>query len=322
MATKFEELPCELLMAIIELIDNPFSLFLNLNTNINKILFDHRIKLSVKIEDDHHHIVSLPTNLTRLVSMNFKGENLRRFSHLKSLTLSINENMVNKLKFASSLVYLKIHFNADMPPSLFDSLSSLKRLQTLLISSKKQTEVTFPVNSTVFSRNIRVLQLKNISTTVSSIYDCEELTKLKYLDFQLTGAGEPSHHMWFTFPSSLRTLIIQFQLSFADLEHVLSGCVGDNLENLELYSRTDTSQLDYFNGKRWSKLFEQFQKLTKCKIQLQQKGRRGVYNTVRREFARELKDFKELKEKWNMKCYWSCPGYHGTIMYVQISANL
>ena len=164
--------------------------------------------------------------------------------------------------------------------------------------------------------------MKNISTAVSLIYYCEDLTILKYLDFQLTAAVGTSHHMSFTFPSSLKTLIIRFQLLFTDLEHVLSGCAEDSLQHLELYSRTDTSQLDYFDGKRWSKLFEWFQKLTKCQIQLQQKDRRGVYNNVRREFEEELEKFKELKEKWNMKCSWACPGYHGVITYVYISANL
>ncbi|CAF1044123.1 unnamed protein product [Rotaria sordida] len=280
------------------------------------------MKLSVKIENYRYQIASLPTNLTRLVSMNFKGGNLRIFQNLKSLTLFINENLVGKLKLPLSLVYLKIHSNDDMPPSLFHSLSTLKRLQTLIVDNRKQVEYTFHVDTAVFSRNIKILQLKNIATSISSIYDCEELTQLKYLELRLTEAGETFHHMSFTYPSSLKTLIIHFQLSFTDLEYVLSGCVEGNLKHLELYSQTNTSQMDYFDQKRWCKLFERFQNLTKCRIQLQQRGRRGAYNNVCRGFAQELKRIKELKEKWNMECSLACPGYHGVTVYVQISANL
>lgn len=154
MATNFENLPCELIMVIIEFIDEPLSMFLNLNSNINRILFDHQIKLNVKIED-HHQIISLQTNLTRSVAMNFKGENLQRFQNLKLLTLFIDENIVDKVKFPLSLIYLKIHFNADMSPLLFHSLSTLLRLQTLIVSSRKQSEVTFPLDSTVFTRNTK-----------------------------------------------------------------------------------------------------------------------------------------------------------------------
>ena len=169
MATKFEDLPYELIMSIIEFIDNSLSVFLNLNSDINRILFAHRIKLSVKIED-HHQIISLPTNSTRLVWMNFKNENLQNFQNLKSLTLSIDENIVGKLKLPASLIRLKIHFNADMSPSLFYTLPTLEQLQTLIVSNSKQSEVTFLLDSTILNRNIKILQLKNNPTLLSSIY--------------------------------------------------------------------------------------------------------------------------------------------------------
>ena len=320
MATKFESLPDELIMFIIEFLDNPLSIFLNLNSNINRILFDHRIKLSVKVED-HHHIISLQTNLIRLVSNNYKGENLEKFQNLKSLTVFINENIADTLTLPLSLKYLKIHFNADTPPSLFHSLSTLKRLQTLLVSNKKGSNAAFPLDSTMSSTQIKILQLKNAPVAISSIYHCEKLTELKYLELTLIDASDPFHYMPFTFSSLLKTLIIQFQLSFTGLEYVLQGCCGDNLKHLELYSHTNTSQPDYFDTKRWCKLFERFQNLTKCQIQLRQKGRRGEYGNRCREFARELKTIKELNTKWNMECMWSCPGYHGSFVYVGISAK-
>lgn len=127
--------------------------------------------------------------------------------------------------------------------------------------------------------------------------------------------------MSFTFPSLLTTLIIQFQLSFTHLEYVLDGCTRDNLKHLELYSHTKTSQPDYFDSKRWCKLLQRFQNLTKCRIQLRQRGGRGYIN-ICRQFQQELKRIEALKTKWNMTCSWSCPGYHGCVVYVQISANL
>ncbi len=322
MTTTFESLSCELIMFIIEFIDNPLSLFLNLNSNLNRILSNHQIKLNCKIEGNIHHTFSLPTNLTRLVLMNSKSEDLRRFQNLKSLILSIDENMVRKMKFPLSLVSLRMHFNGDIPSSLYHSLSVLKQLQTLILSSRKQTEIPFHVDSTVFSRNMKILQLKNISMKVSSICNYEELTELKYLNLQLSGADGPFHPTMFTFSSFLKTLIIQFQFSFTELEYVLSGCCEENLKHLELYSQIDTTQLDYFDGKRWLKLFGRFPKLTICQIQLQQKGRGGVYNNIIREFKNELETNKELKEKWNMRCYSARPGYHGTTTFVQIVANL
>ncbi|CAF1136099.1 unnamed protein product [Adineta steineri] len=322
MVAKFEQLPGELIMFIIEFIENPLLLFLNLNSTINRILSDHRIKLNYKIENHLYYIASLPTSLTRLVSMNFRGGDLRRFQNLKSLILCINENIVGKFRFPSSLEYLKISFNMEIPSSLFHSLSTLKRLQTLVINSKQRINVTFPADLILFSRNMKILQLENIPIEISSIYNLEELPKLKYLNIQLSEADELFHNTPFTSFSTLKTLIIHFQLSFTDLEHVLSAFDGDHLEHLELYSQTNISQTDYFDGKRWSKLFERFQKLTKCQIELRQKGRRGIYDNLLREFQRELKETNELKEKWNMKCYRSCPGYHGTVVSVQISASL
>ncbi|CAF4197541.1 unnamed protein product, partial [Adineta steineri] len=143
MVAKFEQLPGELIMFIIEFIENPLLLFLNLNSTINRILSDHRIKLNCKIENNLYYIASLPTSLTRLVSMNFRGGDLRRFQNLKSLILCINENIVGKFRFPSSLEYLKISFNMEIPSSLFHSLSTLKRLQTLVINSKQRINVTF-----------------------------------------------------------------------------------------------------------------------------------------------------------------------------------
>jgi hypothetical protein len=192
----------------------------------------------------------------------------------------------------------------------------------LIVTSKKQSQVTFHLDSIVFSRNIKVLQLKNVPLAVSSLYHCEELTELRYLEVQLSGASDSFDYMSFKFPFLLKTLIIQFQLSFTHLEYVLDGCVGDNLKHLELHSHTDTAQLDYFDTKRWCRLFQRFQNLTKCQIQLQQRGRRGAYNNLYRQFTQELKTIEELNTKWNMKCYRSCPGYHGCIVYVQILANL
>ncbi|CAF1466449.1 unnamed protein product, partial [Rotaria sordida] len=207
-----------------------------------------------------------------------------------------------KLKLPLSLVYLKIHSNDDMPPSLFHSLSTLKRLQTLIVDNRKQVEYTFHVDTAVFSRNIKILQLKNIATSISSIYDCEELTQLKYLELRLTEAGETFHHMSFTYPSSLKTLIIHFQLSFTDLEYVLSGCVEGNLKHLELYSQTNTSQMDYFDQKRWCKLFERFQNLTKCRIQLQQ---RVLYETSNKNvsFEKFSQDFQTYTNNQSQQDY-------------------
>ena len=321
MTTKFESLPYELIMTVIEYIDNPHLMFLNLNSNINRILFDHRIKLSVKIED-HRQIIPLQINLTRLVVMHFKGENLQKIQNLKSLTLFIDENIVDTLELPSSLIYFKIYFNADMSPSLFQLLPTLKQLETLILSNKKQSEVIFPLDSTVISRNIKILQLKNIPVSISSIYHCEALTELKYLELQLTEPSTSFHYTSFAFPSRLKTLIIQFQLSFTDLEYVLQGCAGGNLKRLELYSHTNTSQPDYFSIKRWCILFERFQNLTKCKIDLRQRSRRGVFNNTCLQFAQQLETVNELKTKWNMKFYRSCPGYHGCLVYVNIVANL
>jgi len=323
MVTTFESLPCELIMAIIEFIDNPLSIFLDLNSNINRILFDHQLKLSATIED-HRRIISLPTNLTHLVFMHFKGENLQRFQNLKSLTLFIDESIVHKVKLpSSSLIYLKIHFNVDISTSLFHSLSTLKRLQTLVLTNtQKQSEVIFPFDSAELSRNIKILQFKNIPAPISSIYHCRELPELKYLQLQLTEASHPFHYMSFTFPCLLKHLIIHFQLSFMDLEYVLDGCCEGHLKHLELYSHSDTAQADYFDTKRWCKLFERFQNLTKCQIELRQKGTRGVYQNTYRQFARQLKSIQELQSKWNMQCWSNCPGYHGYFVYVQIMANL
>lgn len=322
MVTTFESLPCELIMTIIEFIDNPLSIFLNLNSNMNRILLDDQIKLSTKIED-HRQIISLQTNLTYLVLMHFKGENLQRFQNLKSLTLFIDESIVRKIKLPSSLIYLKIHFNVDISASLLHSLSTLKRLQTLVVTNKKkQLGVIFPFDSTALSRNIKILQLKNIPVPLSTIYHCEELPQLKYLELHLTEASDPFHYMSFAFPCLLKHLIIHFQLSFTDLEYVLEGCSENNLKHLELYGQSDIPQADYFDTKRWCKLFEQFQNLTKCQVKLQQKGTRGVYQNQCREFAQQLKSVKELKSKWNMQCFSNCPGYHGYYVYVQISANL
>lgn len=321
MVTQFESLPDELIMSIIELIDNPLSIFLNLNWNINRILFDYRIKLSVKV-DDHQHVLSLQTNLTRLISTNFQGENLEKFENFKSLTLFINEDTVDSFQLPLSLIYLKIHLNTNVPPSLFHPLLTLKRLETLIIINKKESNVTFPLCSIVLNENIRILQIKNIPVAISSISHCEKLTKLKYLELKLIEASGPFHDMPSTFPSSLKTLILHFKLSFTDLEHVLHVCCSDHLKHLELYSHTKSPQMDYFDAKRWCKLFERFENLTKCQIQLRQQGGRGLYRHLSREFARQLKATKELKTIWNMECMHSCPGYHGTIVYVQISANL
>ena len=319
MVTTFESLPCELIMVIIEFIDNPLSIFLDLNSNINRILFDYQLKLSATIED-HQRIISLPTNLTYLALMHFKRENLQRFQNLKSLTLFIDETIVHKVKLPLSLIYLKIHFNVDISTSLFHPLSTLKRLQTLIITSReKQSEVIFPFDSIELSRNIKILQLNNIPAPISSIYHCEELPDLKYLKLQLTKASEPFHYMSFTFPCLLKHLVIHFQLSFTDLEYVLDSCCQGHLKHLELYSHSDTEQTDYFDTKRWCRLFEQFKNLTKCQIELRQRGTRGVYQYTCRQFAQQLRNITQLKLKWNLQCYSCCPGYLTDTLFMYMS---
>ncbi|CAF1204789.1 unnamed protein product [Adineta steineri] len=257
-------------------------------------------------------------------------ENSLSCTLIKSRSLSLTK-IIEILRFTS---YIRTLIFGSMP--LYGvNYKSIQQNQTFQLVSNTNmiTNVTFKQGCTLNKLQLFVALCPRIQYLTLG-HDTEDLESI--VRFLLKKRNENTSHLCSIrlvstcpfFLTTLRTLIesetllTDYILKKVDLEHALSAFDGDHLEHLELYSQTNISQTDYFDGKRWSKLFERFQKLTKCQIELRQKGRRGIYDNLLREFQRELKEIKELKEKWNMKCYRSCPGYHGTVVSVQISASL
>ncbi|CAF1588231.1 unnamed protein product, partial [Didymodactylos carnosus] len=274
-------------------INEIFHSFWNINSNVNRLITDHRQKLHAFMiseeSQDYFNLTILPNiHSDQLILLKLKycyknQINLYEFKNLQSLTLfNIDSTRLKSLFMQKQSIKLKylcfnvlIVDNKDKSKILKSLLkmTTLKTCQFNFIAGKIGLTGKNIISSSILS-NIENLITESDFVTTSLFKLIPHLPKLHYLNIHLQ--CDDRYKSDITLNSLLNLKILKLYLSHVSFNHLklLFKSVCSNLQILMLNGWI-TNDLQYLSSENWINIFKLLKNLQKFKINL-------TYHTWRR----------------------------------------
>jgi len=231
MATCLEDLPTELFFSIFDYLwaHELFYSFANLNTRIDKILFNTQLHIS----SENQNIIYSPDHVLSLI-LTSSPISLEDFINLRSLTL-IRCNLDNIFQFPPYLSRLCIK-NINLSSSNIKLIFQTSTLINVQLNLHHKLTI-FPsiLNIDQNFSNIEYLTINYIS--LNDIIALLEYTrKLKYLHVSLSGINRQKITNFSSIPTVTRIICLSMGISFDILCSQFLSIYFPNIKNLSIFT--------------------------------------------------------------------------------------